>query len=64
MDFTVDLTSHETARLAAVLDAMGDTYDPDVVLENERSAHLMLYGGLDKDQQRVYDELVTAGILP
>lgn len=63
-DFVFDLTSYEAARLAAVLDAMGDGYEPDAVLANEMSARRMLYSGLDESQQRIYDELVIAGVLP
>jgi hypothetical protein len=34
------------------------------VLAEEEKAYDMLYSGLDEDQQRIYDELVSAGVLP
>jgi hypothetical protein len=34
------------------------------VLAEEERAWDMLYRGLDDDQQRIYDELVCAGVLP
>jgi hypothetical protein len=34
------------------------------VLAEEERAWDMLYGGLDCDQQRIYNELVSAGVLP
>jgi len=34
------------------------------VLAGEDRAWDMLYSGLDDDQQRIYDELVSAGVLP
>lgn len=58
-----DLTAHETARLAAVLEACEGTYDPGEVLAGEMEAHALLYSDLDDDQQRMYDELVANGVL-
>ena len=62
--FTIDLTAHEGARLAAVLDAVGPHWDPIEVSTGEAQAHRMLYANLDSDQQAVYDVLVAAGVLP
>ena len=62
--FTLDLSVTEVARRAAVLEAYGDKWDPAVTLEGERSAYALLYSGLDAEQRRVYDELVSAGVLP
>lgn len=59
-----DLTLDETRRRAAVLAAIGDDWDPVAVLAREDEAYRMLYSGLDAEQQRVYDELVAAGVLP
>ncbi len=65
-DFTYayDLTLDEARRRAAVLEAIGDDWDPVQVLAEEERAWDMLYSGLDEGQQRIYDELVSAGVLP
>lgn len=34
------------------------------MLAEEERAYDMLYSGLDPEQQRIYDELVQAGVLP
>ena len=34
------------------------------VLAEEDRAYAMLYSGLDDEQQRIYDDLVAAGVLP
>ena len=62
--FTIDLTAHEGARLAAVLDAVGPHWDPIEVSTGEAEAHRMLYANLDSDQQAAYDLLLAAGVLP
>ena len=62
--FSYDLTLDEARRRAAVLEAIGDDWDPIQVLAEEELAYEMLYSGLDADQQRIYDELVSAGVLP
>jgi hypothetical protein len=62
--FTLNLTTHEGARLAAVLDALGPHWDPIQVYTSETDAHRMLYTDLDTDQQATFDELVAAGVLP
>jgi hypothetical protein len=62
--FAYDLTLDEARRRAAVLEAIGDDWDPAEVLAQEDRAYAMLYSNLDDDQQRIYDELVSAGVLP
>ena len=64
LDFSYDLTLDEARRRAAVLEAIGDDWDPLAVLAEEEKAYGMLYSGLDENQQRIYDELVSAGVLP
>ena len=64
LDFAYDLTLDEARRRSAVLEAMGDDWDPIAVLAEEQKAYDMLYSDLDEEQQRVYDELVRAGVLP
>ena len=64
LDFTLDLTLDEARRRSAVLAAIGDDWDPVAVLAEEERAYDMLYSGLDGEQQRTYDELVAAGVLP
>lgn len=62
--FTLDLALSEVRRRAAVVEALGDTWEPAVALADETLAYQMLYSGLDTEQQRVYDELVRDGVLP
>lgn len=62
--FVMDLTHDELRRRALVVEALGDTWDPATALADETLAYQMLYSGLDADQQRVYDDLVRAGVLP
>lgn len=59
-----DLTEDESRRRAAVLEALGDTWDPVETLRSEQEAHDLLYSGLDEEQQRTHDMLVAAGVLP
>ena len=61
--FTLDLDAHERTRLALVLEAIGDTYDPATVLADELGAHDLLYSDLDPQQQAVYEQLTAAGVL-
>jgi hypothetical protein len=63
-DFAYDLTLDEARRRTAVLEAIGDDWDPISVLAEEEKAYDMLYSGLDEEQQRIYNELVRAGVLP
>ena len=62
--FAYDLTLDEARRRAAILEAIGDDWDPVEVLAQEDRAYAMLYSDLDDDQQRIYDDLVAAGVLP
>jgi len=64
LDFAYDLTLDEARRRSAVLEAIGEDWDPVAVLAEEERAYEMLYSGLDDEQQRIYDELVLAGVLP
>jgi hypothetical protein len=64
LDFAYDLSLDEARRRSAVLEAIGDDWDPIAVLAEEQKAYDMLYSDLDEEQQRVYDELVRAGVLP
>ncbi|CAL9340412.1 DUF6400 family protein [Streptomyces sp. Tu 3180] len=62
--FSVDLSAHEMLRRTHVLAALGPDWDPVAALRGEEEAHRLLYSGLDAEQQRIYDELVSAGVLP
>ena len=64
IDFAYDLTLDEARRRSAMFEAMGDDWNPIAVLADEEKAYDMLYSNLDDEQQRVYDELVGAGVLP
>ena len=64
LEMAFDITLDEARRRTAVLEAIGDDWDPVAVLAEEDKAYDMLYSDLDEDQQRVYDELVSAGVLP
>ena len=64
LEFAYDLTLDEARRRSAVLEAVGDDWDPITVLAEEQKAYDMLYSNLDDEQQRIYDELVRAGVLP
>ena len=64
VELAIDLSSHELLRRAHVLDALGPDWDPLAALHGEEAAYQLLYSGLSAEQQRVYDELVTAGVLP
>ncbi|MFI5688057.1 DUF6400 family protein [Streptomyces sp. NPDC051636] len=63
-DFAVDLDSHEMLRRTHVLAALGPDWDPVVALRGEEEAYELLYSGLSPEQQRLYEELVSAGVLP
>lgn len=62
--FAFDLTLDEVRRRSAVLEAIGADWDPIRALEGEEQAYAMLYANLDAEQQRHYDNLVNAGVLP
>ncbi|MET9452245.1 DUF6400 family protein [Streptomyces cinerochromogenes] len=64
MNFAVDLTGHEMTRRAHVMEALGADWDPVEAVRGEEEAYDLLYSGLDEDQQRIYDTLVAAGVLP
>ncbi|MEU5311756.1 DUF6400 family protein [Streptomyces sp. NPDC021562] len=64
VEFSVDLTGHEMTRRAHVMNALGAEWDPVEVMRGEEEAYDMLYSGLDAEQQRLYDSLVEAGVLP
>ena len=64
LDFAYDLTLDEARRRTAVLEAIGADWDPIAVLAEENKAYEMLYSDLDDEQQqRIYNELVSAGVL-
>ncbi|MGW4686430.1 DUF6400 family protein [Streptomyces sp. NPDC004244] len=62
--FDIDLAAHEMLRRAQILDALGPDWDPVEVMRGEEEAYDLLYSGLDAEQQRVYEDLVAAGVLP
>ncbi|WP_392756775.1 DUF6400 family protein [Streptomyces sp. LN590] len=62
--FTVDLTFEEARRRAEVVTALGPDWDPVAALQGEDEAYTLLYSNLDAEQQRTYDLLVAAGVLP
>ncbi|UUN26739.1 DUF6400 family protein [Streptomyces sp. FIT100] len=62
--FAIDLTFEEARRRAEVVAALGPDWDPMAALRDEEAAYALLYSGLDADQQRTYDMLVAAGVLP
>jgi hypothetical protein len=64
LEFVYDLTLDEVRRRTAVLEAIGDDWDPVRALVEEEKAYAMLYSNLDAEQQRHYDGLVRAGVLP
>jgi hypothetical protein len=47
-----------------VLEAIGADWDPIHALAEEEQAYAMLYSNLDDEQQRHYDTLVSARVLP
>lgn len=64
LEFAYDLTLDEVRRRTAVLEALGADWDPIRILAEEEQAYAMLYADLDAEQQRTYDVLVRAGVLP
>ncbi|ARP70002.1 hypothetical protein LK07_09635 [Streptomyces pluripotens] len=64
VDFVVDLSAHEMLRRTHVVAALGAGWDPVAALHGEEEAYDLLYSGLSAEQQRIYDELVSAGVLP
>ncbi len=47
LDFAYDLTLDEARRRTAVLEAIGDDWDPIAVLAEENEAYDLLYSNLD-----------------
>jgi hypothetical protein len=64
LEFAYDLTLDEVRRRSAVLEAIGPDWDPIRALAEEERAYAMLYSNLDAEQQRHYETLVSAGVLP
>ncbi len=64
LEFAYDLTLDEVRRRTVVLAAIGADWDPVRALAEEEKAYAMLYSNLDAEQQRHYDNLVSAGVLP
>jgi uncharacterized protein YciU (UPF0263 family) len=62
--FAYDLTLDEARRRAAIFAAIGEDWDPVEALAEEDRAYAMLYSGLNDEQQRIYNDLVAAGVLP
>lgn len=62
--FSIDLTFDEARRRTEVVAALGPDWDPVAALQGEDEAYALLYSGLDAEQQRTYDMLVAAGVLP
>jgi hypothetical protein len=62
--FDIDLTFEEARRRAEVIAAWGDDWDPAEIMRGEEEAYARLYAGLDAEQQRIYDDLAAAGVLP
>ena len=50
LDFAYDLTLDEARRRTAVLEAIGDDWDPVAVLAEENEAYELLYSNLDDEQ--------------
>jgi hypothetical protein len=64
IQFAYDVTFDEIRRRRAVLEAIGEDWDPVQAMAEEDAASRMLYSDLDDEQQRIFDELVRAGVLP
>jgi hypothetical protein len=64
VEFVYDLAFDEVRRRTAVLQAIGAEWDPIRALAGQEQAYAMLYSNLDAEQQRHYDNLVAAGVLP
>ena len=59
---SADLSLDQARRRSAILQAIGDDWDPGQALAEEDRAYRMLYSDLDDEQRRAYDELVNAGV--
>ncbi len=62
--FDLDLGADEMRRRAEVVRALGADWDPAEALRGEQQAEETLYSDLDDEQQRIYERLVDAGVLP
>jgi hypothetical protein len=58
------MTPDEIRRRRAVLEVLGDQWDPVQALAEEDMAYRMLYSDLDDAQQSILDSLVRARVLP
>lgn len=64
VSFDIDLTLEEGRRRAEVIAALGPEWDPVEAMRGEDEAYALLYSGLDSEQERIYRDLVAAGVLP
>ena len=62
--FVFDITADEIRRRSLAAASLGPNRDIAEEERREAEAYALLYSGLDAEQQRLYDELVTAGVLP
>lgn len=62
-DLFLNLAEDESRRRLAMLEASPD-FDPVHALTVQTEANRLLYSNLDEQQQRIYEELVEAGVLP
>lgn len=63
MNYWLDLDAHELVRQAAMLEALGDLYDPTEIAEQEAEARALLYGNLSSAQASLRTQLIEAGVL-
>ncbi|MEV6206088.1 DUF6400 family protein [Kitasatospora sp. NPDC051914] len=62
--FVFDVTADEIRRRSLAAASLGPNRDIAEEERREAEAYALLYSGLDAEQQRLYDDLVTAGVLP
>ena len=62
--FAYDMTIDEIRWRIAVLEAIGEGWDPLHAMAEEDMASRVLYSDLEDEQQRIFDGLVRAGVLP
>lgn len=62
-DFHLDLLADELGRRELMLSCMPD-FDPGHAMRLQAEAHALLYGNLDAEQTRIYEDLKAAGVLP
>ncbi|MFJ2598462.1 DUF6400 family protein [Streptomyces erythrochromogenes] len=63
-DFTIDLTPQEALRRTQLTQTPDPHWNPIEVLHGEETAYNLLYSRLNPQQQALYNNLPTAGILP